>query len=294
MRLNLLPTTVKKSAQSRGAVFVSIIIAAACIAGAVFLVIDSQKARTYAKDAAEAKQDAYDKTKALQAAAGERLALAAGLARNVSLYESMEKHDAEFPNLYNAIKPYVPDFFRLTHLSATPAGAGQTVVTMDGVIGSFQEYADLMLALLRIPQPYGRVISISRTGYQHTEPFVPPIDEEDRLGRPRKPGANPVPDDPLKRLEYYINQGSTTQQGYQGLSNFGSGQPGVRGARENESLIEVRLIIPYDLRTPDPRATLNQFGGGGAGGGAGAPGVPPGRGLPPPGGGGGAQRPQGD
>lgn len=287
MRLNLLPTTVKKGTQTRAAVFISAIIAAACIAVAVFLVIDSGNAKKYAQEASDAKEAPYTETKALQQASVDQLALVAGLQRNVSLYKAMDKHVDEYPRLYTALKPYIPDFFRLTQIDAQASGS-DTVVTMTGVIGSFQEYADLMLALLRIPRPYGQVTSISRAGYQHTEATVPPIDEEDQSGRPRKPGSNPVPDDPLKRLEYYINQGATTPNGYQALNNYGSGQPGARGPRQDESLITVRLVLPYPIQTPDPRATLALFAGSGASATpGGAPGAAPGgagRNLPAPGG----------
>ena len=50
MKLNLLPTTVKKSAQSRGAYFVAALIAAGCIALAALMVISSGKERKDAVD----------------------------------------------------------------------------------------------------------------------------------------------------------------------------------------------------------------------------------------------------
>ena len=70
----------------------------------------------------------------------------------MNLYNQMNKHIDAIPDLYAAIKPYIPDFFRLTSISAQSAGQGRTLVTMEGVISSYQQYADLMLALLRIPK----------------------------------------------------------------------------------------------------------------------------------------------
>jgi len=274
MRLNLLPQTVKKGTQTRTAVILSVVIALICIGGAFAIVKYSQDTLQSAKDAVDAKKPEYDKTVALQQKSVDQLAAVASLNRNVSLYQAMDKHIDEFPNLYSAVLPYIPNFFRLTELNATSAGPA-TIVTMTGVISTYQQYADLMLALLRIPKPYGQVVSISRAGYQHTEMIVPPIDEQDQNGRPRRPGANPVPDDPLQRLEYYINQGATTQNGYLAIGNYGSGQSGPRGPRLNESEVTVRLVLPYTIQTPDPKATLSQAGGAPAAGGGQAPGGGP-------------------
>lgn len=281
MRLNLLPTTVKKTTETRAAWFVMVLIAGLGIAGAVFLVINSSNSLKYAQDASHAQDDAYTQTADFQAKTAENVAKMAGLVRNINLYKDMDSHIDRYPELYNGIKPYIPNFFRLTEMNAQPAGQ-DSEVTLTGVVGTYQQYADLMLALLRIPKPYGQVESISRSGYQHTEAYVPALDDTDMTGRSRRPGTNPVPDDPLKRLEYLINQGSTaTNTGYLALNNFGSGQPGARGPREGESLVTITFRIPYSLQTPDPRATLALAGGGGAAGGTGtAPGTPP-----PPGGG---------
>ncbi len=282
MRLNLLPTTVKKGPQARTATFVSVLIVLVCIAGAAFMIMDSGNQVTYAKNADAKEQPGYNENDALQKDTVKVLADSGDVLRNVNLYEAMDKHTDEYPKLYNFVKQYIPNFYRLTSLTAESAGPESSTITMVGVIGSFQDYADLMLALLRIPQPYGPVVSIGRSGFQHTEAFVPPVDETDKLGRVRKPGSNPVPDDPLKRLEYYINQGSTTQLGYQALANYGSGQPGARGPRVGESLVTIRMVVPYNLQTPDPRATLSLFGSAAPAAGTTAPAGPPTTTTPPP------------
>src|SRR2546430_13626538 len=51
-------------------------------------------------------------------------------------------------------------FFRINSITATPNDANTVTVTMNGVIHTAQEYADLMLALLRIPGAQ----AVSRSG----------------------------------------------------------------------------------------------------------------------------------
>lgn len=306
MRLNLVPQTVKTGGTFKGAAVISTLIALAGIGLAVFMVLQSNKEKQAAVDAVAAIQPEYDKTVQAQKdienfAAGPEVQ---GVVRNINLTQSMIKHIDEYPKLYSAIMPYIPSFFRVTHMEAA-AGADGTVVTMTGTISSFQEYADLMLALLRIPQPYGPVTSISRAGFQHNDLVVPAITELDQRGRIRKLGESPLPDDPLQRLEAQINAaGATQQNNYLALNGFGSDQPTtVRGAMPNESLITVRLVLPYKMQAPNPRATLALFAGSGeapgggqapAGGGGGAPQTPPaggGAGAPQGKGGGGQRGP---
>lgn len=265
MRLNLVPQTVKTGGTFKGAAVISTLLALAGIGAAVFMVMQSGKEKQAAVDAVAAVQPEYDRTVQAQKdiedfAAGPEVQ---GVVRNINLTQAMIKHIDEYPKLYSAIMPYIPSFFRVTHMEAA-AGADGTVVTMTGTIGSFQEYADLMLALLRIPQPYGPVTSISRAGFQHNEMVVPAISELDQKGRIRKLGEAPLPDDPLQRLEAQINAAGASQQNYLALNGYGSDVPTtVRGAMPNESLITVRLVLPYKMQAPNPRATLALFAGGG-------------------------------
>jgi hypothetical protein len=275
MRLNLIPQTVKQRGSSKAAWIVGPLVFLACAAGAVFMVIRSKGILEDVKAKASELQGPYDETVAYQkqivdVVTGPRTV---NTKRNIDLVTAMTKHVDEYPNLFNAIRPYIPAFFRINSIGAAPAG-DTTTVTMTGTVGSFQQYADLMLALLRIPAPYGPVRSISRSGFQHTDAFVPQLTELDQRGRARKPGDAVMPDDPLERLQAMINQGAQTQTGYQSLNNFGADGNAARGAMANESLVTVRLVLPYKLQTPNPRDTLALFGGAG-GGTAPAGGTPP-------------------
>jgi hypothetical protein len=160
--------------------------------------------------------------------------------------------------LYDRVKAYIPSFYRVTNMSATPAGPGITTVTMTGNLDTYQQYADLMLALLRMP----KVQSVTRAGYVQDAMVVPPLTEQDQVGRPRKPGDPPIPDNWEERLQYFQSNAKTT--GYQGVSNFGSGEPGLRGPMPGESQVTVTMTIAEDLQTPDPLATLKSGNTGGA------------------------------
>jgi hypothetical protein len=143
-----------------------------------------------------------------------------------------------------------------------------------------------MLALLRIPG----ATSVSRTGFQMGDQYVPNLSVTDQTGRPIRPGEPPIPDDPLQRLDYFVARGGTT--GYTGVGGFGSGpENAVRGAMPNASQVTVTVTFPFEypkanpvyrgLLGPDPIATLRAAGSapaGGAGtlpaGPAGPPGAP--------------------
>jgi hypothetical protein len=155
---------------------------------------------------------------------------------------------------------------------------------MTGVLSSYQQYADLMLALMRVQG----ATSVSRSGYILIDPIVPNLTPEDQIGRPRPENAAPIPDNPLQRLEYFQSQGSTT--GFAGAGNFGTGNDLTRGAMPRDSIVTVTLVVAgHDLRVPDARATLSASGGATPAGGpptGAAPGGPPAGRPPGPGGGG--------
>jgi hypothetical protein len=199
----------------------------------------------------------------------------AALMKNVSLAQAMIAHNDKYPDLYNSLRRYIPPFYRLTSMSASPASDTQSVMTLTGTLTSYQQYADLMLALMRNPE----AVSVSRSGYQADEAYVPQITEIDQLGRPRKPGETPIPDDPLQRLAFFEAQGAQ-QAGFTGVGNFGTGNDNTRQAMPGESLVTVQVILNHPLQVPNPSATLGAGGtqGGGAPGGGGGRGGPMGAG----------------
>ncbi|MCB8933622.1 MAG: hypothetical protein M9921_06395 [Fimbriimonadaceae bacterium] len=289
MKLNLLPSSVSKGKQTQTAIVLSALIAVIGIVGAVGMISASRNERANAINEAENARPRAELAASTSKYADEVISQARVILININLAEAMKNHNTVYPDLYDEVRRYIPAFYRVTSMQATPGGADTTVVTMNGVLASYQQYADLMLALYRIPGAQ----TVSRTGYQYTSPFVPGLTPVDQTGRPVAPGQGPIPDDPLARLDYFIAQGTVT--GFTGTGGFGTG-PGVRGAMPGESAVTVSVVLQRNSQTPNPRATLAGIGSvappapGGfpgappAGGGvspAGAPAVPAGRGGPP-------------
>ena len=301
MKLNLLPTTVSSANRGRNALIGSILLVALAGGATAYMAIQSSG---YLARQTQIEQDAKPAADRAVAVAKEGDAVTADpsvamLVKNVELSQQMTRHNDVYPKLYDDVRPYFPRFFRLTEISASPltggaatpasgapvapgapgapaaapaagaAGGATSVIRMRGVIRTYQEYADLMLALLRNPE----AVSVYRSGYSGIEPEVPAVSAIDQNGRPRLPGATAIPDDPLDRLTYFTDQ--PREEGFRNSGGFGSGNlgtvEGVRTITPNASLIDVEVIVNRNLQTPDPRATLATIGGGGAAGGAGAP-----------------------
>jgi hypothetical protein len=53
--------------------------------------------------------------------------------------------------LYNELMPYIPQFLRVRSINAASAGATRATVTIQGYLKTFQQYSDVMIALLRFP-----------------------------------------------------------------------------------------------------------------------------------------------
>lgn len=250
MKLNLLPTYVSKEKSAKAAWFLAVVIAGASIAGAVFLSSTSKAELDKAKDEAQQYVATAQEAVRISREADTIIAQARQIIVNIDLANAMMKHSAVYPNLYDDIRNYVPTFFRVTSMSATPVGPTQCTISMTGVVHTNQEYADLMLALLRIPG----AAAVSRDGYQITDKFVPSLNEEDQTGMPIGPGESNIPDDPMRRLDYFMSQASP--QGFQGVGNFGTDEL-VRGAMPNWSQVTVSVVLnDRSIQAPDHRATL--------------------------------------
>lgn len=287
MKLNLLPTTVSKERKARGAIVGAALLAIGGIIAGVFLTVSSQASLTAAKQTEADARPPADRAVATSQQADTIIAQAAPIIRNSELAKSVVAHNRKYPDLYDKVLPYVPSFFRLTSVSATPSGE-QATVQMQGVLTSYQQYSNLMLALLRIPGAQ----TVGRSGYIDRDLSVPQLTPDDQRATPIAPGQTAVPDDPLERLAYY--QAQATTQAYTGIGNFGSEDTDLRLAGPESSLITVTVLMDANLQVPDVRSTLRSAGGGAgvATGGAptGIPGVPGGVGRstagPPPTGGG--------
>jgi len=267
MKLNLLPTSVSRGAAARTGVIFAIVLVAVAIFGALTMM------NICTKQLADAKNEETDATPKAELAvktaneADTVLTTVQGPLLNLRLAQAMDSHNAVYPTFYDKIIPYIPSYFRLTSIQATPDDANTCTVTLNGTLGSFQQYADLMVALLRIPGS----LSVSRAGYQLNDTYVPPLVRNDQSGRPIKQGEANLPDDPIERMNTLIAKSGTP--GFSGAGNFGTfDSPHVRGAAPGESAVTVQVRVTQNLLTPNPRATLSggAFGAAASGGAGGA------------------------
>ncbi len=286
MKLNLLPTHVSKSGQAKSATIASIVMVVVSIAAAVFLLTSSKSALAKAKEEAFAVKPDADLAVAIAKKADDLIngrppytVPAPLIARNTSLANAMLDHSKVYPDLYREVVQYVPDFFRVTSLQAQPAAGGQVAqVNITGIIQTFQQYADLMMALLRIPG----AVSVSRSGYTNNNMYVPELIQTDQIGIPIRPDQPRLSSNALDRLNELIASASGQTGGFQNIGGFGTEDVDIaKGAMPGWSEINVTvLIVGRNLQTPNPRATLSR-----APAPAGpAPGnTPPAPGPPPPG-----------
>lgn len=256
MKLNLLPTSVSKASQTRNAVAATIGISALAIIVAVVMILGSKKKLDSETERATNLQGDYTRVDALSKSADAIVQRGANIQRNIALTEAMNKHNSEYINLYRVVLGYVPKFFRVTAMSAAPTGPENAVVNITGILNTYQEYADLMLALMRVPG----ATNVSRSGYNVVDPVVPQLREADQLGIPVRPGETPLPSDPWQRFQALLEQGRQTPSGYQGIGNFGAqDRTAPRGAMTGYSEITIVLQISgVLLQTPDPGGTLSK------------------------------------
>lgn len=267
MKLNLLPTYVSKEKGARTGIVMAVLMALIGIVGAVLIIWFTKNEKDKAHENIASKRSQVARIAGIAKSADTIISMAAPVILNINLADAMNAHNTVYPDLYDEVRGYIPSFFRVTSMSATPIDANMATVSISGVLQTQQQYADLMLALLRIPG----ATSVTRDGYQIVSPQVPPLSEADQVGRPLRPGESPIPDDPEQRLNWYIQQGALT--GFDSTGGFG-GEPGARGAMPNWSEVQLTVTLPRALMTPDPRATLTAGGGAGGGGNAPNPGGP--------------------
>ena len=70
---------------------------------------------------------------------------------NSELVKQIDNSNGKYPRLYNTLKGYIPAFMRVRSMTAASAGPEQSVITIQGYIKTFQQYSDVMIALLRFP-----------------------------------------------------------------------------------------------------------------------------------------------
>ena len=269
MKLNLLPTTEKKSRAGRAGLFLAafIFIVAVVAYGLMTLVpkatLEAQKADLGDLPQKVANADATSKS------ADTVIASAADVIRNAQLAQAMIDHNDVYPKLYDDVKRYIPPDYRIQSMSAKPLGEGQSEVTLVGTLAGYQRYADLMLALMRFKDAK----TISRGGYVLDDPTVPALNSSDQKGKMRRANEAPIPDDGLERLAYFQSKAASAPTGYLASGGYGSSTDETRGALPDSSVVTIVMTVARDLRVPLAADTL-RAGGGGAAGGAAVPAIP--------------------
>jgi hypothetical protein len=173
----------------------------------------------------------------------------------------------------------------LRQISASPTSETQTTVTLTGFLDTFRQYADLSVALWKIPG----AVSVNRSGFTVDDSTVSPLTESDQRGSVVKPGETPLPTDSMEQMDALIARASNAPKGFRGAGGFGTTER-ERGAMEGFSEVIMTIVLNKDVRTPDPRATISAAGGAGAGA---APAAAPGGVQLPGSGAGGRRAPQG-
>src|SRR5690242_233518 len=129
MKLNLLPTYVSKEKQSKAAWVIAILVVIVAIGLSLAMITMSAKSLSDAKAAADELRPQADAVVALANQADTIIAAAAPIITNTNLAQTMIKHNGDYPHLYDTVRPWVPSFFRVTSMSATPNGPTSTTVS---------------------------------------------------------------------------------------------------------------------------------------------------------------------
>jgi len=257
MKLNLLPQSVSKAGAARGMLAVAVLMAVIGIVLAVGLTITSRGMLDTAKNNAISKQQLAADAKATSDQADAQIAAATIITKNQKLAEAMDAHNRKYVDLYRDVLRYVPAYYRLESMRATSVGPNQSTVTMVGYIDSFRQYADLAIALWKIPE----ATSVARAGYTIDDPSVQALSESDQVGTAIRPGETPLPSDPLARMDAMIAQAASEPRGFLNQGGYGTTDVNSpRGAMPGYSQVTMTVNLARDIQTPDPRATIASGG----------------------------------
>lgn len=292
MKLNLVPATAKKGAAMRTMVVITVLsILASAGATAAMIVLSGQRLDA-AKQASERWVPAAQAAVATAKSTQQILDSSRGIATNLDLAKQMSEHNSKYTRFYAKVMPYVPNFFRLNSISVEPINETSARLTLGGVLFSAQQYADMSLALLRIPGAQG----ITRSGFSATNDFVPGLTQFDQEGRviPRDRTSS-LPVDPVDRMNAIIEQANEQTTGFANVSNFGSPTESARGPMQRWTQVQFSVLLAqppgstlppgwdFNFQVPNPAQTLAaaaQFNGPAAQAAGGA--AVPGGGIPNP------------
>ena len=260
MKLNLLPSHVAKSQGSKGMLFFMIVIILLA-AGLTFVMIkNGQQQLADARQRADAPRTTVAQAMGYSQMADTVIQEVTNIDRNLKMTDAMLKHNAVDVQLYRDVMSYIPSFYRVTNMTATPAGADGCTVAMTGVLKTPEQYADLVAAIYRMPE----VTSVARGGLIDTRPYVPSLNEQDQTGTPIRPGEANLSSDPEERMAQLIQRASGQPDGFLGQGGFGQ-EVYPKGAMPEWSTVTLTLRIARNIQTPNPRATINLAAGSSAG-----------------------------
>jgi hypothetical protein len=151
MKLNLLPKTAARSAQSRTAFMVMALLVVLTLAGTMFYASQISQTLSGYKEEVAQKEIIAKQVVDTAASADTILANSKVVLTNSELVQQIDSSNGKYPRLYNTLKGYIPAFMRVRSLTAASGGPENSVVTIQGYIKTFQQYSDVMIALLRFP-----------------------------------------------------------------------------------------------------------------------------------------------
>lgn len=294
MKLNLLPTYVKKGAQGRSFFILGLALALVGVGGAAFMNVASGGKVKAAREEMDAAKVEADRVVALASAADEVAKLGAEPKSHLDLYKAMDEHNRKYTAFYTMVRGYVPNYMRVNAMSVTPISETSCQLNLTGVIKTFQQYADTTIALMRIPGAK----SVTRANFNLNDMYVPGLNETDNVALPyllsdgrKPPMVSSGPDKgPDAQLAYLVGVASKAEQGFTGTGNFGTPGIDARHAMPDWSEVTYAIILEADPSLPaDKQPNLNflvpnprQSVGAGAGAPGGAGGAGPS--VAPPGG----------
>lgn len=279
MKLNLLPTYVSQASRVRTAWVLMALISVVSVAASVLMILYSTQQRDTAKREAEELVPRVDEVRNIAKMADTVMADSVILVSNSQLAKTMNEANAKYPRFYRKVMPYIPGYFRVVEMTAEPQTETTARLVVRGVIQTYQQYADLMVALLRIPGAQ----TVSREGYVLNDRLVPNLIETDQAGEPIRLTEGRLPTDPFDRLNALIARGASGTTGFTGVGNFGTAPDLPRGAMQewSEIVVAVQLqtdptaapgdAIDLNLLVPNPRATIAAIAAAGGAGAAAAP-----------------------
>ncbi|GIV01975.1 MAG: hypothetical protein KatS3mg015_0805 [Fimbriimonadales bacterium] len=165
MRLNLLPKATRKRLAGLPFLIAMIVLVILNFAAAWILKTNTSNELAALKEEQTLKEQEADKVRKTAARADEIVASAKIVLTNTALAHQIEEANVAYPDLYDELLEYIPSFFRVRSITASSSGENATVV-IQGYLKTFQQYSDMMIALLRFPGAQ----SVGRSGFGPVAP----------------------------------------------------------------------------------------------------------------------------